>query len=282
MQSDVDIKNKIEELRAVGSPSSLSKMRELEWVLGIEDSADEESDMLTDILLGNIKPQPADLKDQLPEFARDHVTYSFDRDYERFKELSMKTPTTDAEDEEWQTLREKVEAKKAAHVKERDKRIAALGGKEQERVEDESYETEAYTRIPDIQTDIAKAELISSQTSSGKHRPLLDLDIAATIIPSSTQGHGHLYIDRELTWKQYTKLLNVLADLKIIEPGYRGASIARGYTALRLPWIKKTEKDRELDKKKKERADKRKAEREAEKKREGERHSAKLKLFPAP
>lgn len=263
MQNEVDIKAKIKELKAVGSPSALSKARELEWVLGIEDAPDEEADMLTDLLLkGAGTKESGGLWDRLPAFVRNHVTYSFDKEYDRFKELDRKGSMTDEEDTEWQLLYKKVKEKADAYYDARAKRIAALGKKEQDKLEEEAYEGSRYIRIPDVQEDISKAELISSLTPSGKHRPLLDLDIAAAIIPSSTKGHGHLYIDKELTWKQYIKLLNVLADLEIIEPGYRGASIARGYTALRLPWVKKTAKERELDKKKKAAAEKRKAEKE--------------------
>lgn len=72
-----------------------------------------------------------------------------------------------------------------------------------------------------------------------KHRPILDIDIPMHIIPSTTKGHGHLYIDKEITWFQYKRLLEVLSDCGIIERGYLNVSIAREHTAVRLPWIKK-------------------------------------------
>lgn len=71
------------------------------------------------------------------------------------------------------------------------------------------------------------------------HRPILDIDFPAALIPSSTEGHFHLYLDKPMTWKQYRKLLGVLAEVGIIEPGYADASISRGYSSTRLPWIKK-------------------------------------------
>jgi hypothetical protein len=72
-----------------------------------------------------------------------------------------------------------------------------------------------------------------------QHKPVLDIDLPVQVLPSSTPGHSHLFIDKELTWEQYTRLLYVLADIGIIETGYRTASLVRGYTAVRLPWIKK-------------------------------------------
>jgi hypothetical protein len=71
------------------------------------------------------------------------------------------------------------------------------------------------------------------------HRPVLDIDIPMAIVPSSTPGHGHLYLDKVLTWTQYAKLLDVLAEVGIIEPGYRDASHAREFTSVRLPWVTK-------------------------------------------
>jgi len=71
------------------------------------------------------------------------------------------------------------------------------------------------------------------------HRPVLDIDFDAALIPSTSADHHHLYLDKVLTWTQYVRLLEVLAEVGIIEPGYRDASIAREYTSVRLPWVTK-------------------------------------------
>ena len=76
------------------------------------------------------------------------------------------------------------------------------------------------------------------------HRPVLDLDFPAVVVPSSTAGHGHLYLDKVLTWSQYVKLLEVLAEVGILEPGYVSASIAREFTSVRLPWVRKPAPDK--------------------------------------
>lgn len=249
MKTQIEIEDRISELEAIGSPSALSKVSELKLVLGIEDTADSEADMLTDLLLGSVSGQE-NMWDQLPDFVQGHVTYAFDENYEIVKRLRKIIDTrawTEEEDEEMRKaqdiLREKTTEYRKA-LREKKKAVMSKTNNETEvteleEEEDELYEGD-YIKIPDKEADISKATLISSQAKSGKHRPLLDLDLKAAVIPSSTSGHGHLYIDKELTWKQYQKLLNVLADLGIIEAGYRGASLARGYTALRLPWVKKT------------------------------------------
>ena len=69
------------------------------------------------------------------------------------------------------------------------------------------------------------------------HMPALDIDLKCHLRESETPGHYHLLIDRPMTWAQYQKLLNVMAEVGILEPGYVKASIERGSTFLALqPW----------------------------------------------
>lgn len=72
-----------------------------------------------------------------------------------------------------------------------------------------------------------------------KHKLLVDIDYPVLAIDSSTPGHSHLYIDKELTWDQVLKVLRVLAEVGLVEPGYVAASERRGCTHLRVPWLKK-------------------------------------------
>jgi hypothetical protein len=90
-------------------------------------------------------------------------------------------------------------------------------------------------------TELADADVISSEIADnrGTHTVMLDLDVPAKLVPSTTEGHSHLYIDVPIKWHDYTKLLQALADAGIIEEGYRSASLSRGRTSLRLPWVKK-------------------------------------------
>ena len=100
-----------------------------------------------------------------------------------------------------------------------------------------------------IQDDVPleEANLLTSRHKHGRakaggkgmHRIVLDIDMDAALIPSTTPGHHHLIIDKVLPWDEYEKLLNALADAGIIQKGYAGASIAKGYTAIRPPWEKK-------------------------------------------
>lgn len=86
------------------------------------------------------------------------------------------------------------------------------------------------------------ANLIGSQLSGAPHThaPVLDLDFPAKLVPSTTPGHFHLYLDRAMPWSQYRSLLIALGEAGVLEPGYVSASIRRGQTFVRKPGIVKT------------------------------------------
>lgn len=98
------------------------------------------------------------------------------------------------------------------------------------------------------------ANLVSSLCRDGMHRPVIDLDVSAKLVASSTPGHGHLYIDAPLTWPQYLRLLDVLAEVGLVEAGYVSAARTREATFVRPEWVKKpvpvpepaVEEDREV------------------------------------
>ena len=71
--------------------------------------------------------------------------------------------------------------------------------------------------------------------------PCTALDGPAVLVPSSTPGHSHLYIDVPMTWEQYEAILTALADAGVMEQGYYRASKLRKGTHLRLPWVRKPE-----------------------------------------
>jgi len=109
-----------------------------------------------------------------------------------------------------------------------------------------SYETEARVETADLNAaTIVTSELDGSHLEDfgvdGEplHRPVLDLDFPAALIPSSTPEHFHLYLNHAVTWAGYVELLDALAKVGVLEPSYVEASKRRGYTAVRLPWIAK-------------------------------------------
>lgn len=89
---------------------------------------------------------------------------------------------------------------------------------------------------------IDEAHVICSQGKDEMHRPILDIDFPVHVVPSSTEGHFHLFLDRPMTYNTYMRLLAALANAGIIEQKYASVSEARGYTSVRLPWIRKAKK----------------------------------------
>lgn len=95
----------------------------------------------------------------------------------------------------------------------------------------------------DIVKDPKNANLISSEVAGTlDHKPIIDIDLPCKLISSTHAGHHHLYIDKVLNWSLYMELLDVLSKCGIIQEGYRNASKARGFSSVRLPWIKKEPK----------------------------------------
>lgn len=71
------------------------------------------------------------------------------------------------------------------------------------------------------------------------HTVAIDVDHHVRVVPSSTPGHYHLFIDVPMPWSKYRRLLKALSKAGIIEEGYYRVSVARKQTFLRLPWIRK-------------------------------------------
>lgn len=110
------------------------------------------------------------------------------------------------------------------------------------------YDTTGPDDAPDrdATTDIAEAEAVSSlragsdfRNGEGLHDLLIDIDIEAHLVPSSTTDHHHLYVPLACKWEKYVAFLEAAADIGLIEEGYANACISRGATSLRLPWVPK-------------------------------------------
>lgn len=90
---------------------------------------------------------------------------------------------------------------------------------------------------------LPEANNISSlDKETGGHKYLLlDIDLPAALLESSTKGHGHLYVELPEETNEYrlTDFLRAAARIGLIDVGYAEASIHRGFTSLRLPWVRK-------------------------------------------
>ena len=92
-----------------------------------------------------------------------------------------------------------------------------------------------YCSCPQPEAPAETAELICSDTVTGQHKPVIDLDLPVRLVPSGTPGHSHLYIDKGMDAGVFFNLLDAMADAGIVERGYANASRERGYAAVRHP-----------------------------------------------
>jgi hypothetical protein len=91
--------------------------------------------------------------------------------------------------------------------------------------------------VADIVTSAPRHEIPGFR---GKHMIMVDVDVPMQIIESSTPGHYHVYFPQSYIPKEKLfNLLDAMAECGIVERGYAEASRARGFAALRLPWVHK-------------------------------------------
>lgn len=82
--------------------------------------------------------------------------------------------------------------------------------------------------------------LVGSLLENGNHAPVIDIDHNVYVIPSSTPGHFHLYIDVEMGTEQYDRMLWAMVEAGVVGRGYyRHSMEERGQTTVRLPWVRK-------------------------------------------
>ena len=94
---------------------------------------------------------------------------------------------------------------------------------------------------PDIvPADEEDALLVGSSTgkytrTGPTHLPAIDIDFPCQLVESSTPGHFHLYIDKEISQDAYHAILKALTDAGIVQRGFYKSAVRRGQTFLRKP-----------------------------------------------
>lgn len=92
---------------------------------------------------------------------------------------------------------------------------------------------------PQETDDPDRANLIASEVRPGVHMPVIDCDYGIQTVASTTPGHYHLYIDKELTWEQYKALLDGFYAAGLIEKAWYQHALRHQRSYVRLPHIKK-------------------------------------------
>ena len=70
------------------------------------------------------------------------------------------------------------------------------------------------------------------------HRPMIDLDFDAALLPSSTPGHWHLYLDKVMDDETYKEFIKAMNHFGIVANGNVN-QLKKGGTFLRLPHVRK-------------------------------------------
>lgn len=84
------------------------------------------------------------------------------------------------------------------------------------------------------------ANCVISLKANGYHVPMIDIDFPARLVPSSTEGHFHLYLDGiQLSPVKYEKLLRTLFEVGILEEGNYFRYQRDGVSVLRKEGVKK-------------------------------------------
>lgn len=86
----------------------------------------------------------------------------------------------------------------------------------------------------------------SDNTGVAYHKPVFDLDIQHSYIPSSSPGHGHLLLDVPLTEDDYETLLGVLVAMGILGKGSLYQFRARRMSTIRKPGLMKSGEQKKI------------------------------------
>jgi hypothetical protein len=96
----------------------------------------------------------------------------------------------------------------------------------------------AQPSLPDT-ADMVSSLVVEDDKATGTHTVMLDIDLPARLVESSTPGHYHLYIDQRMRWGEYKDLLKALHKAGLIETGFYDASLRNHATMLRPPWVRR-------------------------------------------
>jgi hypothetical protein len=114
-------------------------------------------------------------------------------------------------------------------------------------LETATYDVEDFEFVPQEEANLVTSVLETDfplARNQTFHAPVLDIDIPHKYVPSSTPGHGHLYLDVVVQWSDYVKWLQFSAELGIIESGWVDAALKQGFTAVRKEGVVKTDAER--------------------------------------
>jgi hypothetical protein len=99
-------------------------------------------------------------------------------------------------------------------------------------------------RVPCVKEE---ANLVGSLCEDGMHRPVIDIDLPCRLVPSSTPGHFHLYLELPMSEERFLALMAALGTAGVVSSFYSKAVQARRQAFVRCEWVKKPVKEEVRD-----------------------------------
>lgn len=112
------------------------------------------------------------------------------------------------------------------------------------KVTSEEFHADRPDLKPKVVENLEDANLIDSRIPGkpGFHLPIFDFDgMDCTLVPSSTPGNAHLYINKEVEFEKFLKVLEAMAEAGLIQWGFYRLTKLRGAAYARKPGVKKGE-----------------------------------------
>ncbi len=69
--------------------------------------------------------------------------------------------------------------------------------------------------------------------------PFIDFAVPVKLVPSSSKNHFHVYLDVEMSWEEYQKLLEEMLDLGLLGADWVKMAIKQKMTTLIRPGLTK-------------------------------------------
>lgn len=97
-----------------------------------------------------------------------------------------------------------------------------------------------YTAAAEPARSQKQANLVGSLDldNANYHFPVIDLDFDALLLPSSTEGHHHLYLQKQVTHDKYLAMLEAMVDAGLVEKGYLTSARKKGQTYAIKPGLR--------------------------------------------
>jgi hypothetical protein len=101
--------------------------------------------------------------------------------------------------------------------------------------------------LPDMHLPVFDVDVLRAEAESKVNlhigvlcgSPRFDINTHIRWVPSTTEGHHHVYVEWAVEWDPYLAALKVLANEGVVEHGYARAAEARGQTFVRMPHVKR-------------------------------------------